>query len=315
MELFGGGLVAGLFDGEVFFVEDGPEAGAFAEVEHFGGQAVGDVYHGGGHDGQRTQFVDDVYAGFGLELAADEVVCFAEIWLHIGVGQIGLLFAGQDLEAEIGCAEVAGDAEDVSFAGGVAVADLFGAGVAEGSDGDDQSTAGRGRIAAYQFDLIMCAGGVDTGVEFFDGFYGEAVAQADAHGHLGWQGVHGGHVGEVDGDGFVAEVFERRERQVKVDAFQQHVGRHDQIFGAAGVEYCRIVADALDGGGVHAGGLSRQSVYEAELANLLDFSSFQDNKTFKTAGSLVKPNVPFDKYTRAFLLSCWLFGAKIFTFA
>ena len=124
-------------DGDFVLVDAASQSGVVADVEDFGGEAVGDVHHGGGLDFFVAQDADDVTPGLGLELAFEDVLVAGEVGLDVGVGVEHGLFPFQQLEAHVGGSEVAAHADEVVLAGGVAVDDVGLVGLAD--DGDTEA--------------------------------------------------------------------------------------------------------------------------------------------------------------------------------
>ena len=253
-------------NGYAAFLDDGADAGGLTEVKHLTGQAVADVDHGRRDDVVLGESVDHVSAGLGLELALEEVLgVLAEVGLHFGVVLVNGLFPLQQLKAQVGCAQVTGDAEQVTGAGSAAAGDAAGGGAADGRDADDEALGGAGRVPPDEVHPVVVAGGADAGVEFLQGLHREAVADGDADGDLLRAGVHGADVGEVNDDGLVAEVLQGGVGKVEVDALDEHVGADDELLRATGVDDGRVVADAEQRGGLAVGEARGQLVDEAKF--------------------------------------------------
>ena len=91
----------------MFFVNAATYLALRADVHQFGREAIGDVHHGCGLYAYLVQPLDDVFAGFGLELALQQVFLAGEVGLYVLVGtfQYGLL-ALQQLETHIGRTQI-----------------------------------------------------------------------------------------------------------------------------------------------------------------------------------------------------------------
>ena len=129
-------------DGHFVFEDADAYVGSFRDVEEFGSKTVGHVDHGSGFYAGLAKLVNDVHAGFGLELAAYEVFVFIETGLHIGIGHEHFLFALQHLEADKGCTQIARYTEDIAVPGTTAVRDLLGHGTTDNGYGYDKAGAG-----------------------------------------------------------------------------------------------------------------------------------------------------------------------------
>ncbi len=121
---FSGGEVGLLVDGQIFLKHHRPNARRFAELQQIGSQSVRKVDHGGGRDARLGQFVDDVHSGFGFELPLHHVIVPFQLWLHIRISQENLLFAFQNLQAQVSRTQITRNAEQVVGLGGVAVNDF-----------------------------------------------------------------------------------------------------------------------------------------------------------------------------------------------
>lgn len=232
-----------------FLVDAAACARCGADVEQFGRKSVADVHHGRGADAGFAQGMYDVAPCFGFEQPFEQVFASAEVGLcRFGVvcraGIEHRLFALHELEAHVGGAEVAADADEVGVLGSVAVDDVFIACFADAGDADGQSGE-RGRcVAADQVDSVLVAGQAQSRVEVLEVFDGEAAAHGDAHHDLPGSAVHGIDIGKVDHGGFVAQMLDGRILQVEMDAFHQQVGG-DQLADAGGrCQYGAVVAHA-----------------------------------------------------------------------
>ena len=256
-------------NGHAAFLQEDAHAGLLADVEQLGGDAVGNIDHGGGHQAVLFEALDHIASGFRFELPADEVVVPFQLGLYAGAGQVDLLFAFQDLQAEVGGAHVAGDADEVAHAGAAAVGELVLFALPDGRHADDQAAGGGGRVAAHKVDIVDPAGGADAVVDLVQRFHGETVGQGDGDGDLFRLRVHGVDVRQVDDDGLVAQVLQRRIHQVEMDALDQHIGGDDGEVLAV-VDHGGVITHALDGRRVAQGEVLRQVVDQAELAELVD---------------------------------------------
>ena len=102
-----------------------------------------------------------------------------------------------------------------------------------------------------EVDIVAFAAETYAGIEFFQRFDGETVADGHTDKYLTRGGVHGADVAEVDGHSLVAKVPEWGIGHVEVDAFNKHVGSDDGFLLAI-AQHCGIVAHALDGAFVYA---------------------------------------------------------------
>ena len=88
----GGCLVV---DGYALFVDAAPGMALRTDVQQFGGEAVGDVHHGGGHDSGLVEFGHDVFAGLGFQLSFEQVFVSFEGGFEFGfAGKGQVLHAG-----------------------------------------------------------------------------------------------------------------------------------------------------------------------------------------------------------------------------
>ena len=121
-----------------FFKQYAPFLGSPAYLYGSGGESFAHIGHGGGEDLLLAQFLDDVDARLGLELAAQEVVLACEVGLRAGVLLKDLLLAFEEQQTGVGCREIAGDADEFVLGRALAGAQLRGSALPYRGDGDDQ---------------------------------------------------------------------------------------------------------------------------------------------------------------------------------
>ena len=261
-------------DRDAFEVDARAAGRRFAELHQVARQAVREVDHRRGADlffGQRT---DDVGAGARLEVFFKQV--FVALELRLGVLHVGEhpLFAFEQLQAHVGGPEVARDADEVVLLRTAAVDDLLLFGVAKRGDGDDQPRHRGARVAAHEVDLLLLAGEGDAFVEVLKGFDGQFRRDAERHGDLRREGVHGQDVAHAGRHGLVTQVFERKIGEVEIDAFVEGVGRAEHRFAASRGDHRGVVPRALERRGVLRGESAGQQVDESELSEAISVRFF-----------------------------------------
>ena len=260
-------------DRDAFEVDARAAGRRFADLHQVARQAVREVDHRRGADlffGQRT---DDVGAGARLEVFFKQV--FVALELRLGVLHVGKhpLFAFEQLQAHVGGPEVARDADEVVLLRTAAVDDLLLFGVAKRGDGDDQPRHRGARVAAHEVDLLLLAGEGDAFVEVLKSFDGQFRRDAERHGDLRREGVHGQDVAHAGRHGLVTQVFERKIGEVEVDAFVEGVGRAEHRFAASRGDHRGVVPRALERRGVLRGESAGQQVDESELSERSDLGA------------------------------------------
>ncbi len=258
-------------------VEAAAHAGGFADVEHFGGKAVADVYHRRGAYAGGAELFHDVAARLGFEEAFQEILAPLEIGLRRfglcgGAGVEHHLFALHELKPHVGCAEVTAHTNEVCVAGTAAPHDVFLPRRTDARETQRKSRERGGGVAAHDVYIIVLGGKAYAGIEFLNILYREAAREGDAHDELARRAVHGVHVGEVHGGRLVTEVLEGRVGEVEVDAFHEHVARYEHLL--AGIRQDgAVVAHAKLRGGIMHGQTAGEAVYQPELSECGDFSS------------------------------------------
>ena len=154
-----------------------------------------------------------------------------------------------------------------------AVDDLLLFGVAKRGDGDDQPRHRGARVAAHEVDLLLLAGEGDAFVEVLKSFDGQFRRDAERHGDLRREGVHGQDVAHAGRHGLVTQVFERKIGEVEVDAFVEGVGRAEHRFAASRGDHRGVVPRALERRGVLRGESAGQQVDESELSERSDLGA------------------------------------------
>ena len=268
-------------DRQLVLIDATAHSGLGADMQQLRREPVGNVHHCGRLDARFAQGFEDVAPCFGFELAFKEVLFAGESPLRLprGGGEISAIvgrtmhheFALQELQTHIRRAEVAGDADQVVQFGTVAIDDVFGCRHAEASDGDRQSGHGGAGVSADKIDVIPFAGKADAGIERLDVFYRETLGDTERDGDLGRCAVHGVDVREIDHRRLVSKVLEGHVFQVKMNAFEQHVGRHEDALGAE-VHDRAVVAHAFFGGRLDVFEILCQMFDESKLTVFRDFS-------------------------------------------
>ena len=249
------------------------------DVEQLAAEAVGDVDHRGGAYAGLFQSCDDVAPGLGLELALEDVFASGEVGFegHIGVAaalacllQIHRLLALQQLQAHVGGAQIARDADEIGLFGAVAVNDIFFPCGAYGGDADGQTRHAGGCVAAHDVHAVFLAGQTHAFIECVDVFHLKTFADGQRHRQLSRRGVHGVEVAEIHGDGLVAQVLERGVDEVEVDALHQHVGGDERHLAFCRRDDGAVVAHAFQRGGLCRGDGFGETAYQAELTQFGD---------------------------------------------
>ena len=126
-----------------------------ANVNQFAGETVAHIHHGRRADASLTHPCDDVTAGFGPQLALQQIFFACEIGREMGqflqhaavatllsFGHLLIvdrLFALQQLESHIGGSQITRHADEVGIAGSVTVDDIFLFSLADAGDADGQT--------------------------------------------------------------------------------------------------------------------------------------------------------------------------------
>ena len=193
VELFGHGRGL-VVDGYAVFVDAAAGVALVADVQELGGEPVRYVHHGGGEDVVPGEFCDDVFAGFGLELAFEEVFASFECGLEVFVACEYFFFSFEELQPHVGGSEISAYAYEVVFFGSVAVDDFACVAFADAGDADGEPSEGGGCVASDKVYSVYVAGELEAGVEFFEVFDGEALGYAQRQGELLGLPVHGVYV-------------------------------------------------------------------------------------------------------------------------
>ena len=129
-------------------------------MQQFARQAVAHVHHRGGADAQFTHLFKDITAGFGFELALDDVFLAGEIRLEFTVfhSLADTALTLQQLQAHIGSSQIAADADQVGIFRAAAVNDVFAGGFAQTGHADDQSGHRCAGVAADQIHTVSLTG-------------------------------------------------------------------------------------------------------------------------------------------------------------
>ena len=184
------------------------------------------------------------------------------------------LLAFEQLETHIGGAQISRDADQIVGFGSVAVDDVTASGTAYGRDVDGQPRHRSGRIASRQVDVQLLASQADTLVELLQRLDREFRRHAERQQQLFGQGVHRQDVARADGDGLVAQMFEREVGEVEVDPFHQQVGRDERRLAARSGDHGRVVAYAPQGRPVAGGECAGEFVDKAEFPQFGDLRPF-----------------------------------------
>ena len=248
-------------------------------MQQFARQAVAHVHHRCGADAQLPQFLDDVTAGFGFELSFNDVLLSREIGLEILVFHLSThaTLALQQLQAHIGCTQVAAHADEVGVAGSCPIDDVVLGRLAQTGHADDESRDRSARVAAHQIHAIMLTGDAHALIELLDVLQGEALADAQRHRHLARCAVHGKHIAQVDHDGLVAQVHQGHVGKVKVDALKQQVGCDQCLPVVAVVDDGTVITHTTSGRWIANGKRASQVFNQPKFAQGRNFSFLHDS--------------------------------------
>ena len=204
-------------------------------MENFGREPVADIDHRTGNHAGFLQCFHRFYPCFGLELPFDEVGEFAEVGLHFRMLEEDAFFAFQDLQSEIGGAQVAAHAEDIAGFGAAAVGNAIGRNLTYDADMNHQSFRRSGCIAAHQCDAVAVAGESDSGIQFIHRFNRKTIAESQPDGDGRCFAVHGADIAHIAGNSLEPEMAQGHIRQVEMDPFGQGIGTPEQVMVSPGL--------------------------------------------------------------------------------
>ena len=263
-----------LRDGDAFEVDAGAAGGGLAELHQIAGQTVREVDHRRGDDPLLGQRVEDVGAGAGLEVFFEQV--FVSLELRLGICHVGehALLAFEQAQPHEGGPEIARDADEVVQSGPAAVNDPLLRGVSQRRDGDRKAGHRGARVAAREVHAQLVAGEADAFVEVVERLDGQFRGDAERQDDLRRAGVHGQNVAHSGRHDLVAQVFEREVGEVEIHAFEEGVGRAEQLLARGGRDDGGVVADAPQGRRVLRRKAVRQAVDQSELSERGDLGAF-----------------------------------------
>ena len=126
----------------------------------------------------------------------------------------------------------------------IAIDDVFVSGFTDAGDGNGKPCERCSGVATYNIHIPFLTGFTQAGVEFFEVFHREALAESNAHHHLAWRAVHGKNVAEVDHSRLVAQMAHGDVCEVEMNAFHEHVSC-DEHFAFRIGEHGAVVAYAI----------------------------------------------------------------------
>ena len=162
---------------------------------------------------------------------------------------VNVLFALKELQAHIGCTQVATYAYQVGILGTIAVHNLLLGSLANTGDADGHACERRGGVATNHIYIPLIAGQAQSAVELLDILDTETLADGERNGELTGCAVHGEDIADVYHGRLVAQVLEVDISKVEVYALHQHIGGNEYLLiGVA--EYGAIIANTFYGAGV-----------------------------------------------------------------
>ena len=122
---------------------------------------------------------------------------------------------------------------------------------------------------------MTLAGQQHAGIEILHVLYRESLAQCNGHCHLTRSAVHGVYIGYIDHGTFVAKMFKRYVREVKMNTFHKHVRCYKHLLVLAGVvQHGAVIAYAVKRGAVLGLEFLCEVVYKTEFTVFRYLSTF-----------------------------------------
>src|SRR5690606_24635823 len=88
---------------------------------------IAQVHHSSGSDIGRSQKVDDFFAGFGFQKAADNIRLIFQIRLYTRAFQVYFFLSFQIKKANVGSTQIAANADEITFFSAIAFYKFVGA--------------------------------------------------------------------------------------------------------------------------------------------------------------------------------------------
>ena len=158
--------------------------------------------------------------------------------------RVHCLFTFEQLQAHVGGAEVTADADEVGGLGSIAIDNIHGTCLADGSDADGKTGEAACGVTSHKIYMVFLTCQKHSAVQCLDVLNTEALRHGKTYGDLTRCAHHGVDIAQVYHYGFVTKMLERCVLEVEMYALHEQVGGYQHAAFACVLQYGTIVANA-----------------------------------------------------------------------